>query len=260
MTSINKFLECVESIYVESPSYEVGHDGSDGKCDCIGLVRGALMRAGETDIKNLNGTNQASRKAIRNLEKLKKEGQLQLGDVVLKTRDKDDSSMRLPDRYRKGNSDYDEKVGEINFTHIGVVTKVNPIEITHMTSPTAKKDSSIKGWSYFGQLPYVSDYEDDPTIDKALVFAESGSTVKMREKPSTFCRLYWNVPIGSEIIVLESGESWSKIFWNGKTGYMMSKFIMTDFSYCLVIPHLSKTDAEILKALYPSSYIEIEGG
>ena len=31
MISISKYVEGVESIYVEQPEYELGHDGSDGK-------------------------------------------------------------------------------------------------------------------------------------------------------------------------------------------------------------------------------------
>lgn len=260
MISTTRFVEGVESIYTEQPDYELGHDGSDGKCDCIGMVRGASLRAGEKNVKNMGGTNQAARKAIQNLSPLKKEGQLKNGDVVLKTRDKDDASFPLPERYRKGNEDYDPDVGEMNFTHIGTVTKTDPLVITHMTSPKAKKDSSIKGWGYFGQLPWVSDTEEDPTIEKAIVYADSGSTVKMRNKPSTLCRLYWDVPVGSEVVVVNPGDKWSEIIWAGRTGYMMSKFLLTGCTYAVVIPGLTRAEADVVSALYPNSYIEAEKG
>ena len=74
------------------------------------------------------------------------------------------------------------------------------------------------------------------------------------------CSVYWRVPIGSEVTILEHGESWTKIFWAGKQGYMMSKFLLWDCLYSLVIPSLTKEDAETLQALYPNSYIEIEKG
>ena len=260
MISTDKFIDGIESIYIEQPVYEIGHDGSDGFCDCIGMVRGALTRAGCTDIDNMRGTNQAARKTIQNLAKIKKEGQLRLGDVVLKVRDKDDSSMRLPDRYRKGKSDYDPDVGEINFTHIGTVTKVNPIEITHMTSPSAKKDNSIKGWGYFGQLPWVSAVEPGPDVETAVVYAESGKTVKMRAKPSTLCRLYWDVPIGSEVTLINRGDTWSEIAWNGRRGYMVNRFLQVGDTYTLIIPGLTETEAIELSAKYPGSYYEIERG
>ena len=258
----DKYIEGVNSIYVEQPEYELGHDGSDGKCDCIGMVRGALEREGVTGVTNMRGTNQAARKALENVQKLTKEGQLCLGDVVLKVRDKDDQSMPLPDQYRKGGSDYDPELGEMNFTHIGSVTKVNPIEITHMTSPKPKKDGSIKGWSWFAQLPWVSAdgaTPEEPDAVWARVCAESGSTVKMRAKPSTLCRLYWEVPVGSQVILTEPGEKWSGIIWAGRSGWMMSKFLRADGDlYTVTIPGLTREDAEKLCNSWPGASINKE--
>ena len=172
--SPEQYVDGVESIYVEKPSYQLGHDGSDGKCDCIGMCRGGLERAGVDDVSGMRGTNYAARHTIKNMAKIESEDQLMLGDVVLKTRDKDDKNMPLPDQYRKGGSDYSKEWGETNFTHIGTVTHVHPLEITHMTSPTAKKDTSLKGWSYFGELPWVTydsapEPEPEPFIDNKSI-------------------------------------------------------------------------------------------
>ena len=173
--------------------------------------------------------------------------------------------MPLPDRYRKGGADYDPKWGETNFTHIGSVTRIDPIEITHMTSPSAKKDSSLKGWSYFGQLPWV-EYETppepppepEPGIEYAVVVAESGSSVKMRAKPSTSCKLYWDVPVGDEVIVDERGDQWSKITWHDKMGYMMTRFLQFEDDVELVtviIPGLTEDQAYSLIEQFPDGYI-----
>ena len=260
--SIAEYIDGINSIYIEQPAYELGHDGSDGKCDCIGMCRGALKRKGVSDVTNMSGTNNAARKSIQNLSKIKNENQLRIGDVVLKTRDKDDKDYPLPDRYRKGHPDYYPEVGETNFTHIGTVTQINPLRITHMTSPTAKIDTKLGKWEYFGQLPWVTcdAPPEDPSIQKGIVFAESGKTVKMRAKPSTLCRTYWEVPVGSEVIVMEKGDSWSEIIWSGRTGYMMSKFLLFGETYMLVIPGLKYDQADELMKQYPGSYIEIERG
>jgi hypothetical protein len=264
--SVSKYIEGVESIYEEMPAYEEGHDGSDGKCDCIGMCRGGLERAGATGVTNMRGTNQAARRAIENLRKIETDPVVQVGDVVLKTRDKDNPEMPLPDRYRKGGSDYDPNIGEINFTHIGTVTSTNPLEITHMTSPTAEKDKSLKGWSYSGQLPWV-EYGDDPGPDPepvpkeqyAIVYSENGKPVKMRAKPSTSCRLWWEVPVGSEVLVHEKGPEWCKITWAGQDGYMMTRFLHFEGSpegQCTVtIPGLTIEQAKALIAEYPNGYI-----
>ena len=261
MVTVEKFIEGVNSIYIEQPDYQLGHDGSDGKCDCIGMVRGALIRAGETGVKNMGGTNQAARKAIKNLQKIKKESQLRKGDVVLKTRDKNDKDMPLPDQYREGESGYDPNVGETNYTHIGVVTQANPLRITHMTSPTAKIDQKLGNWTQFGQLPWVKD-EGEPVEGTAVatVYAESGKTVKMRSKPSSLCRLYWDVPVGSEVVMVNQGDTWSQISWQGRTGYMMTKYLVVGDRYVLVIPGLDKDQVRELQEIFPGSYVEIERG
>lgn len=244
--SAAKYVEGVNSIYVEQPAYELGHDGSDGKCDCIGMGRGALEREGVTDVTNMRGTNQAARKTILDLQKIKKADQLRLGDVVLKERDKDDPDMQLPEKYRKGGSEYCESVGETNFTHFGTVTRVNPLEITHMTSPTAMKDTKLGKWSWFGRLPWVDDSAEEENLDTlwAKVYAENGRTVKMRAKPSTLCRLYWDVPVGSDVIVTDPGDKWSGIIWAGRSGYMMTKFLDFGELYTVIIPNLTKEQAE----------------
>ena len=250
------YIEGVNSIYVEQPKYRLGGDGSDGTCDCIGMCRGALKREGVTGITNMGGTNQAARKAIENLREISSVSDLQKGDVVLKVRDKDDPNYPLPDRYRKGNADYDPKWGETNFTHIGYVVSVNPLRIMHMTSPTAKIDTSLGKWTYFGRLPWVEygTEEDEQLVTGwATVWAEKGSTVKMRAKPSTLCQLYWEVPVGAQVVLVEPGDTWSEIIYAGQSGYMMTKFLRTGDSlslYGVIINGLTKETAEEIVAKY----------
>ena len=69
----------------------------------------------------------------------------------------------------------------------------------------------------------------------------------MRAKPSVLCRLYWDVPIGSQVVLTDPGEKWSGIIWAGQSGYMMSKFLIVgDGVYTVTIPGLSKKEAEEL--------------
>ena len=255
-----KYVEGINSIYIEQPTYRTGGDGSDGTCDCIGMVRGALKREGVENVTGMNGTNYAARHTILDLQKIKNVDQLRVGDVVLKVRDKDDASMRLPDQYRKGGNDYSQKWGETNFTHIGTVTDLNPLTITHMTSPTAKIDIGLGNWKYFGRLPWV-DYDSLPAEDEnmsetrewATVVAEKGSTVKMRAKPSTLCRLYWEVPVGAQVVLMSKSDTWSEIIYAGQSGYMMTKFLREGEAvplYSVITKNLTKEQAEELVRTY----------
>ena len=76
----------------------------------------------------------------------------------------------------------------------------------------------------------------------------------MRAKPSTLCRTYWDVPIGSEVVLTEPGNTWSGIIWNGRSGYMMTKFLQigTDLPIYGVIINtgLTKAQAEELVRMY----------
>ena len=284
--SIDTYTGKVNEIYNEMPDYETGHDGSDGKCDCIGMGRGALNRGGATGVHNMRGTNNAVRNVDFQLQPLTSASQLKVGDILFKTRDKDDPNMRLPDRYRVGGADYDPKWGETNFTHYGSVTKVNPLEITHMTDPKPKKTNSIKGWTWFGKLPWV-DYSDqpgpgpepdppqpDPPLeDEARVVAEKGSTVNMRKGPGTNYALVERVPIGSIVRILKQGDDWCRIAYTDQRratwcGYMMTQFL--DFNvdpgpspatYTVHIPFLTEEQANALIRTYPgASKTPDEGG
>ena len=73
----------------------------------------------------------------------------------------------------------------------------------------------------------------------------------MRQKPSTLCRIYWDVPIGAEVVLVEPGEKWSGIIWAGRSGYMMSKYLITgETKYTVTLRGLDKETAEELAAIY----------
>lgn len=242
--SVAAYLDGIEEICRENPEYQTGGDGSGGKCDCIGMCRGALKRAGAEDVRNMRGTNNAVRSgSFLNLREIRSAGELQLGDVVLKTRSKDDKSMPLPDKYRKGGSQYSAKWGETNWTHIGTVTGLHPLEITHMTSPHPKKDTSLSGWSWAAELPWVEYSEkvepaepdpeqEDKSVETAVVWSASGGAVKLRAgktEGTASYRLYDEIPVGTSVDVLERGEKWCKVSCGRRKGwYMKTEFLLFD--------------------------------
>ena len=267
MISAEKYVDGVKSIYVEQPAYALGHDGTDGKCDCIGMVKGAIRRAGG-DASGLSGTNWAARYTIVKLQKIISSADLQPGEVVLKGRGPGGSGYDLPEKYRQGGSNY---TGDLtDYYHIGTVTNVYPLEITHMTSPTAKIDTSIGKWAYHGKLPKV-DYntktepEPAPEPEKekqmATVAADKGKNVNLRAKPSQMAALVDRIPIGETVEILEWGTDWSRIKWKNKTGWMMSKFLKQGDgkTYLVIIRGLTMDEANAIAAEYPDCDIEEQG-
>jgi len=119
---------------------------------------------------------------------------------------------------------------------VGVVTKIDPLEITHCTSTGdvngITTDDCIRAWSHFGDLMKVEydsigeDPQQPPTAyDLAVVYSEDGNPVKLRQTPSTRLDYIAKVPAGAQVEVLESADGWSTIRWNGQRGYMMDKFL-----------------------------------
>ena len=142
-----------------------------------------------------------------------------------------------------------------------------------MTTPTSVDDTKLGQWSHVGTLKskYISDAlapksgntnnaqaeVSEPETD--VVIAESGSTVKMRVRPSTDSSLYWDVPVGAMVNVMERGEKWSKISYGGNIGYMMTKFLSSTAipaqSYICHIVFKTKAEADALKAKYNNAWV-----
>lgn len=220
---LEAFIAQVEAIAQASPVYRLGGDGSDGTCDCIGLVIGAIRRAGGA-WTGTHGSNYAARYEMRELLPVMDAGELCLGDVVYKARTPGQAGYALPERYKKGPDQRD-------YYHVGVVTAVEPLEITHCTGPGIVRDTKLGRWTYRGRLEKV-DYDGTEVVEtmaqEAKVTAASGSTVKMRSKPSTSDGLYWEVPVGAEVQVAEITGGWAKVRYGDRTGYMMAAFLDMD--------------------------------
>ena len=238
MALLDTFLQKIQVMKGMGLKYRQPGDGSDGTCDCIGLIIGALRRSG---IKwtGIHGSNYSARREMVSLNKIPSADALQLGDIVYKAYAPGNSNNTLPARYKPGGVYHN---GDLNdYYHVGVVTSVNPLNITHMTSPTVKTDKKLGTWSYYGKLKKLQEGggsvtptpspnpEPTPTPSsgkKAKVVAPSGKYVKMRQQPSQKCSLYDEIPIGSIVTLEEPGESWAKIsYGKRKNWYMMAKFL-----------------------------------
>ena len=217
---LKAFLEQVEAIARTAPAYRPGGDGSDGTCDCVGLIIGAIRRAGGS-WTGIHGSNYAARYEMRELLPVTDAVELNLGDLVYKARTPGQTGYALPERYQ---TDPDKR----DYYHVGVVTSVSPLEITHCTTPGMARDTKLGKWSYRGRLKTV-DYEEteamEPMAQTAKVTAASGSTVKLRSSPSATDALYWEVPVGATVQVAEVAGSWAKVRYGGRTGYMMTTFL-----------------------------------
>ena len=277
-TTRDKFVNKCEDIVVAKPVYKNGAS-STSECDCIGMVKYGLRQNGVNF--STSGTNYSFRHHVDNIRSIHSASDLKFGDVVFKAYEPGQSGWDLPAKYQQGGSEYN---GDLNdYYHIGVVKSVNPLEIIHMTSPTAKRDNKIGTWGYVASLK--SQYiEDSPSPEppgpeptpptpepgqQATVYAENGKPVKMRAKPSTNCGLYDELTVGTLVdVVTIRSDGWTQVNHGVRKGwYIMSKFLIYGDedggddplynSVSVLIEGLTMEQAEQLQQQYPQAIITV---
>jgi len=216
--------------------------------DCQELVERMMAAVGYR--KDLGGSNSWYRECMKNgwagtpEECVREFGSVPKGALLFI---REDISASTPGKFR------DDGIGDI--THMGVKTGRGDgaIHSSHSRGYvcTSKfKDRTIPngGWNRVGLLNVFSygktvdwvlehgggsedgsasfvpaEKEGKPV--KGTVVAKSGSTVKLRQKPSTDCPIYWDIPVGTEMEIVDERENWSKCICGGLTGWMKNEYI-----------------------------------
>lgn len=222
-----EFVKRVLEIAETNPTYRTGGDGSDGTCDCIGLIMGALGK----DFP-MHSTNYFARFEMAELSPIRKGTVPEIGNLVYKARDEGSPGYDLHERYRQGGRYFASTM--LDYYHVGVVTGAEPLVITHCTQTDGVDgidyDTSLTGWSYIGEAADVGYDElpdDAPLPDLAVVYSDNHDPVRLRSSPSTGngYNTIAKVPFGAEVLVLESSPDWATITWNGKRGYMQKQYL-----------------------------------
>ena len=115
------------------------------------------------------------------------------------------------------------------------MVSVRPLKIINATPPAVRIDTDLSRWYCAGELNAV-DYDAEeppqpaPPPDAELrlseVWAERGSTVNLRVRPSRDAVVRVRVPIGEVVEVLdETNETWWYVLYLKTTGYMMREFL-----------------------------------
>ena len=220
--TVAQFLSAIQQNAQRVREYSLGCDGSDGKCDCIGLIIGALRLTG-LQWKGTHGSNWAARNAVDDMRRIDSDGSLIPGMVVFKVREPGDDRYSLPAAYRTSPDQRD-------YYHVGVVTSVNPLRITHCTSTPGgiKVDNSLGAWRYAAKLKQVDYEQEEQPMDvlyEATVYADNGLPVRMRNKPSTNGKVIEQIPCGTVVDVLAEQGEWRRINDQGVDGWMMARFL-----------------------------------
>lgn len=222
MVKAADFVARVEQIAAEEPRYQHGHDGSDGYCDCIGLIIGAIRRAGG-QWRGMHGSNYAARQEVTKLSRIAGSSELSVGEVVFKAYEPGQGGYNLPSRYNRGGEYYNGDL--LDYYHVGVVVSNYPLRIRHMTTPKPKMDTSIGKWSYHGKLKKV-DYAGGGGGEKVEYKAKViGGALNMREQPQKSAERLCQIPDGSIITVTDEALEWAKTSFNGRDGWVMKAYL-----------------------------------
>lgn len=223
MIGLYDFLSAIEANAARTSQYQNACDGTGGKCDCIGLVIGALRMAGE-EWPWTHGSNYAARNRVRNFRSVSSAGDVHLGEAVFKAREPGESGWKLPDSYR---SSADQR----DYYHVGVVTSISPLEITHCTSVDGgiQRDTKLGKWRFAGEInlvDYTGEAPEETALYTAIVHADNGYPVKLRSQPTTNAGIIKSVALNTAVAVLrEENAVWAKVQADGLKGYMMRKFL-----------------------------------
>ena len=246
MVDVKHFLAYVEEIAAEEPGYQHGHSGDDHLCDCIGLIIGAIRRAGG-QWHGTHGSNYAARYEVRQLLPITKAADLTPGDAVFKSLNPGEQGYDLPAKYKGDLRDY---------YHVGVVVSVTPLRIRHMTTPKPKMDTKLGNWKWYGKLKKI-DYgeEHTPVEEKEPVSEQTNYKAKvvgngalnMRREPSKESVRVMQIPVGSVVTVTaETNDEWRQISYGGHTGYVMAQYLEKDTNLGVFV----QVDRTVLEAIY----------
>ena len=209
--TVSDFIKHVNAILSERPTYRLGGSGTDGTCDCIGLIIGAVRRSGGA-WTGTHGSNYAARYEMTDIGPI---GALTVGMAVYKAKEPGHAGYDLPSKYRSGTDQRD-------YSHVGVVLSVSPLKIGHVSGPGALIDTKQGSLEIWRRLTKV-DYGEAVKMATAKVTAQSGSTVNIRDKPNG--ALVARVPVGDVVAVIEAGPAWSKVAWDRYEGYIQVQYL-----------------------------------
>ena len=232
------FVYWIEQNAARVMRYELGKDGTDGGCDCIGLLIGALRMSGQ-NYPGTHGSNYAARYATRDLRRVQSVQDLRLGDAVYKCREQGDAGYALPDTYR-------DHPDQRDYYHVGVVTSLAPFTVTHCSTGGIHRDGKPGAWAYVGTFRGVEESSTPGWIE-----SPNGGKVNLRATPSLS---------GKRLVLLESGtqvqlheqaaENWLRVTAEGVAGYVHRDYVTTQPCITLSLPR--DTARALLQALKSS--------
>ncbi len=220
MISLQAFLNGVKQNAHRVTEYHLGGDGSKGTCDCVGLIIGALRLCG-VKYNSTHGSNYFARYYTTELHKVSRASDLKTGQLVYKVRNPGDANYDariVKEKYGKSGDVHD-------YYHIGVVTSIQPLCITHCSTGGMHYDTRIGKWQYAGWCKGVETVMDDnkPITGTAIVDTPNDGTLNVRADPRMNGRVLMKIREGQAVNITETDGDWVKVEF--PVGWVQKKFL-----------------------------------
>lgn len=216
MVKINDLLNDFRRMLREHWSY--GADTREGNVDCSGAFVWSFRQHGASIY---HGSNYIARNEV---DALRPMSSAKAGMAAFKKRVQGSDRYDLPAKYRAGGVYCN---GDLNdYYHIGLIDTDGTI-LNAQSKETGFVRSKPDKWDYCGYLRKV-DYSGFTSAadssDKHSVTV-TGGALNVRKTPSKSATRIGQIPDGSPVKVLVSMGQWAKIDFDGKTGYVMTKYL-----------------------------------
>lgn len=218
------FVDAVLALAATITGYLKGRSGEGGLCDCIGLVIGALKRMGIA-WGGTHGTNYAVRYKCRSPSPINGVDSLHIGDLVFKLHRPNESGYDAATIQKS----YKNHPDQNDYYHVGVVISVYPLKIYHCSTGGIHIDTKIGKWAVrttLKDLPESQEEGEKPVARTYFVYGgDTAYPIRMRKTASTSAAVIAQIPQNTVVDYLSVNGGWSKVIYEGKTGFVQSQYV-----------------------------------
>lgn len=205
-----------QTMYQEHWRYEWGA-AEKGCVDCSGAFVYAYRLHG---MKIAHGSNAIARNYVERLQPIENAVP---GMAAFKVKLPGASGYSLPEKYRTS--------GDLrDFYHVGLVDSTGKYVLNAKSTQAGFSRDPLSKWAVVGRLDAVNySSESKGGIPMQMVVScPAGETVRLRTAPKTSAAVVAKIPAGTAVSAEDVGDAdWLLVRWEGKTGYMMRKFLST---------------------------------
>lgn len=221
--TVQEILAIFRRMLDEHWAYAWGADEA-GTVDCAGAFVYAYRQHG---LSIYQGSNRMARTEVLELLPV---SAAKPGMMAFKAREPGDKYYDLPDGYKPGGKHYDGDLRD--WHHVGLVDEDPRYVLNARSTADGFVRSRISdGWDAVGFAKQIDYSKNDDTEglemtgQMATVVAQQGKDVNMRAEPTRKAAVLVKVPIGARIEASDVQDEWARVVYNGRRGYMMTKFL-----------------------------------